>query len=169
MIALLWREAAKFGVVGAVAWVIDSAVNIWLFTGPLHGSEVWAKVWATIVASIFSWVANRYWTFRHRKQANPVREAVMFAMMNGVGLLIAAGCVWVAKYPLHMDDKVSLFIAGSVVGLVLGTIFRFFAYRFWVFTAELDDEPGYTRDHELIEGRPARTDTGSTARVDVRD
>ena len=43
-----------------------------------------------------------------------------------------------------------MFIAGSVVGLVLGTIFRFFAYRFWVFSAELDDDPEFSSDRELL-------------------
>jgi putative flippase GtrA len=149
--SLFWREVAKFGAVGGVAFVIDSAVYIWLFSGPMHGSEVWAKAIATIVASVFSWVANRFWTFRHRKQANVVREAVLFAVMNFVGLLIASGCVWYAKYILDLNDKPSLFIAGSVVGLILGTIFRFFAYRFWVFNEELDAEPAYSHDHEIIE------------------
>ncbi|WP_457972142.1 GtrA family protein [Arthrobacter sp. D1-17] len=155
--SLFWREVAKFGAVGGVAFVIDSAVFIWLFTGPMHGSEVWAKAIATVVASIFSWIANRFWTFRHRKQANVLREALLFAVMNFVGLLIASGCVWVAKYILGLTDKPSLFIAGSVVGLVLGTIFRFFAYRFWVFNEELDQEPEFSHDHELIEGHHHRT------------
>jgi putative flippase GtrA len=155
--SLFWREVAKFGAVGGVAFVIDSAVFIWLFTGPMHGSEVWAKAIATVVASIFSWIANRFWTFRHRKQANVLREAVLFGVMNFVGLLIASGCVWFAKYILGLSDKPSLFIAGSVVGLVLGTIFRFFAYRFWVFNEELDQEPEFSHDHELIEGHHHRT------------
>ncbi|MGN6405554.1 GtrA family protein [Sinomonas sp.] len=151
LVSLFWREVAKFGTVGGLAFVVDSAVFIWLLNGPLHSGEVWAKSIATIIASIFSWVANRYWTFRHRKQANVVREAVLFAVMNGVGLLIAAGCVAVTKYVLLMTDKVSIFVAGSVVGLVLGTIFRFFAYRFWVFNEELDSEPGYEVDHEIFD------------------
>jgi putative flippase GtrA len=166
--SLFWREVAKFGAVGGVAFVIDSAIFIWLFTGPMHGSEVWAKAVATIVASIFSWVANRFWTFRHRKQANVVREAVLFAVMYYVGLLIATGCVCFAKYVLELNDKPSLFIAGSVVGLVLGTIFRFFAYRFWVFNEELDQEPEFSHDHDLIElhhqhrGQAPAADQGST-------
>ncbi|MEA5456202.1 GtrA family protein [Sinomonas sp. JGH33] len=154
LVSLFWREVAKFGLVGGVAFVVDSAVFVGLLNGPLHSSEVWAKSIATVVASIFSWVANRYWTFRHRKQANVVREAILFAIMNGVGLLIAAGCVAFTKYILLMTDKVSIFVAGSIVGLVLGTIFRFFAYRFWVFNVELDAEPGYEGDHEIFEPHP---------------
>ncbi|MDQ4503691.1 GtrA family protein [Sinomonas sp. ASV322] len=154
LVSLFWREVAKFGLVGGVAFIVDSAVFVGLLNGPLHSSEVWAKSIATVVASIFSWVANRYWTFRHRKQANVVREAVLFAAMNGVGLLIAAGCVAFTKYILLMTDKVSIFVAGSIVGLILGTIFRFFAYRFWVFNEELDAEPGYDHDHEIFEPHP---------------
>lgn len=160
--SLFWREVAKFGAVGGVAFVIDSAIFIWLFTGPMHSSEVWAKAVATIVASIFSWIANRYWTFRHRKQANVAREAALFAVMNLVGLLIASGCVWFAKYILDLNDKPSLFIAGSVVGLVLGTIFRFFAYRFWVFNEELDQEPEFSHDHELIERHHQKATAAAT-------
>lgn len=168
LVGLFWREVAKFGVVGGIAFIIDSAIFIWLFSGPMHGSEVWAKAIATIIASIFSWVANRYWTFRHRKQANVVREAVLFAIMNGIGLLIASGCVFIAKYWLGVESKVGLFIAGSVVGLILGTIFRFFAYRFWVFTAELDEDPEFAHDRELLEAHPIASDATAPETL-VRD
>ncbi|MGY5318258.1 GtrA family protein [Neomicrococcus lactis] len=150
LVSMMWREVMKFGVVGAIAFVIDSGIFIWLLAGPMHDSEVKAKVVAGIVATIFSWMANRWWTFRHRRQANLVREALMFLLMNAIGLGIAAACVWVTKYWIGLTDKTSLFIAGSVVGLILGTIFRFFAYRFWVFTEELDAEPEFAHDREVI-------------------
>ncbi|WP_372696914.1 GtrA family protein [Arthrobacter sp. JSM 101049] len=153
LFTMLWREVMKFGVVGGVAFVIDTTIFVWMMNGPMHGSEVKAKIVAGMVATMFSWVANRYWTFRHRRRASVVRELVLFIIMNGIGLFIAAACVWVTKYWIGLTDPTSLFIAGSVVGLVLGTIFRFFAYRFWVFTEELDAEPGFDHDHELI-GHP---------------
>ena len=148
--SMLWREVAKFGVVGGVAFIIDSGIYLWLLEGPMDDSEVKAKVVAGVVATIFSWVANRYWTFRHRRQANVVREVVMFFIMNAIGLGIAAACVFVTKYWIGLTDTTSVFIAGSVVGLVLGTIFRFFAYRFWVFGAEMDAEAEFAHDRELL-------------------
>ncbi len=154
LIRMLWREVAKFGVVGAVAWVIDSGIYLYLMNGPMHSGEVWAKGWATVVASIFSWAANRYWTFRHRKQANMGREVALFMVMNAIGLLISAGCVAFAKYVLDLNSKTALFIAGSVVGLVLGTIFRYFAYRFWVFNDVMDEEEAFKGDHELLKREP---------------
>lgn len=133
LVSLVWREVAKFGVVGGAAFVVDSAIYLWMLSGPMSDSPVKAKIVAGVVATMFSWVANRYWTFRHRRQANVARELVMFLVMNAIGLGIAAACVWVTKYILQLTDTTSVFIAGSVVGLILGTIFRFFAYRFWVF------------------------------------
>lgn len=153
LFTMLWREVMKFGLVGGVAFIIDTSIFVWMMNGPMHGSEVKAKIVAGIVATMFSWVANRYWTFRHRRRASVVRELLLFILMNGIGLFIAAACVWVTKYWIGLTDSTSLFIAGSVVGLVLGTIFRFFAYRFWVFTEELDNEPGFNHDYDLV-GRP---------------
>lgn len=160
LISLLWREVAKFGVVGGVAFVIDSGIYVWLLHGPMSDSQVKAKIVAGVVATMFSWVANRYWTFRHRRQANVLRELVMFIIMNAIGLGIAAACVWVTKYWLGLTDPTSVFIAGSVVGLVLGTIFRFFAYRFWVFGKEMDQEEAFAHDHEVLGKRKADTATG---------
>jgi hypothetical protein len=38
-----------------------------------------------------------------------------------------------------------------VAGILVATVVRFFAYRFLVFNQELDQEPEFSHDHELIE------------------
>ncbi len=151
LVGLFWREVAKFGVVGGVAFVIDSGIFIWLLNGPMGAHPTRAKILAAAVATVFSWLANRYWTFRNRRQANVLREVTMFIIMNGIGLAIAAACVYISHWVLGFESTTADFIAGSVIGLVLGTIFRFFAYRFWVFTDELDTDPAFAGDHALIE------------------
>lgn len=162
LVSLLWREVAKFGTVGAAAFVVDSAVFLWLMSGPLQDSNVKAKIVASVVATLFSWVANRFWTFRHRRQSNVLREAVLFAIMNLIGMGIAAACVFVAQYWLGVTSTTGIFIAGSVVGLILGTIFRFFAYRFWVFTEELDADPDFAHDRERLTGQMPVIHTADT-------
>lgn len=151
LMGLFWREVAKFGVVGGIAFVIDTGIYVWLLAGSMSGHPTKAKIISAAVATVFSWLANRYWTFRHRRQANVVREVVMFIIMNGIGLGIAAACVYISHWVLGFESAAADVIAGSVVGLILGTIFRFFAYRYWVFTAELDKEPGFANDHELLD------------------
>ena len=151
LMGLFWREVAKFGVVGGIAFVIDTGIYLWLLGGSMGAHPTKAKIISAIVATAFSWLANRYWTFRHRRQANVLREVTLFIVMNGIGMGIAAACVYISHWVLGFESTTADFISGSVIGLVLGTIFRFFAYRFWVFTDELDAEPGFSGDRKLIE------------------
>ncbi|MDM7990525.1 GtrA family protein [Arthrobacter sp. zg-Y877] len=151
LVSLFWREVAKFGTVGALAFVIDNGLTLFLMHGPMSGSEVKARFVGAVVATMFSWVANRYWTFRRRRSVDNVgRELGLFLLINGVGIVISTGFTWVARYPMGIEDKNMLFLAG-VLGIVVATVLRFFAYRFWVFNAELDQEPGFEQDHALLE------------------
>jgi putative flippase GtrA len=148
--SLFWREVAKFGAVGGVAFVIDNGLTYYLMHGPMTDSEAKARFVGATVATIFSWIANRLWTFRHRRQANVLREFLMFILINGIGIGISTGFTAFAKYSLGVTDKNLLFAAG-VVGILVATVVRFFAYRFLVFNQELDQEPEFSHDHELIE------------------
>ncbi|WP_081416542.1 GtrA family protein [Arthrobacter castelli] len=140
---LLWREVMKFGTVGAIAYVIDSSVFILLREGALSHRTLVAGVLASVVATAFSWVANRYWTFRHRRRSAMWRELGMFCLMNAIGIGIATLCLFISHYVIGLETTQADFIAKNVVGLVLGTIFRFLAYRYWVFTEELADDPDF--------------------------
>ncbi|WP_347110330.1 GtrA family protein [Paenarthrobacter sp. S56] len=148
--SLFWREVAKFGAVGGIAFVIDNGLTYYLMHGPMTDSPSKARFAGAVVATIFSWVANRFWTFRHRRQDNVLREFVMFVIINGIGIGISTGFTFIANYGLGITDKNILFAAG-VVGILVATVVRFFAYRFLVFNKELDAEPAYSKDHELIE------------------
>jgi hypothetical protein len=48
-------------------------------------------------------------------------------------MLIAMLCLWVSHYLLGFDNLVADNISKNVVGLFLGTAFRFLLYRFWVY------------------------------------
>ncbi|MGM7775254.1 GtrA family protein [Arthrobacter sp. KNU-44] len=148
--SLFWREVAKFGAVGGVAFVIDNGLTYYLMHGPMTDSEAKARFVGATVATVFSWIANRFWTFRHRRQANVVREFVMFVIINGIGIGISTGLTAIAKYGMNIQDKNVLFAAG-IVGILVATVVRFFAYRFLVFNKELDEEPAFSHDHEIIE------------------
>lgn len=153
--SLFWREVAKFGTVGAFAFIVDNGLWWILFHGPLEGSATKARIISAVTATLFSWVANRFWTFRRRRQNNVTRELVLFLIINGVGIVISSGFTWVAQYPLGITDAKMLGFAG-IVGIGVATILRFFAYRFWVFNAELDAEPGFEGDYELLDEKTTR-------------
>lgn len=152
LVQLLWREVAKFGVVGGIGFFIDTGIFLWLITGPMEDSAVKAKVIATGVATIFSWVANRYWTFRNRRQSNVMRELVLFLVMNAVGAGIQAAFVFIAKYLLGVTSAGGMVLFGNIIGLGFATIFRFIAYRLWVFTEAMEADPKTGQDYQILTG-----------------
>ena len=52
------------------------------------------------------------------------------------GSAIGLACLWVSHYVLGYTSILADNIAGNVVGLALGTAFRFSFYRLWVFAPE---------------------------------
>ncbi|GAB4064003.1 hypothetical protein GCM10028777_09020 [Angustibacter speluncae] len=144
LVGVLWREVIKFGVVGGVAYVVDLAVFNLLRFGPgelLGDKPLTAKAVSVAVATCVAWYGNRQWTFRRRRTAAPVRELVQFFVINGIGLGIGLACLFVSHYVLGLRTPLADNVSANGIGLVLSTLFRFWAYRRFVFTAELADDP----------------------------
>ncbi len=138
----LVHEIAKFGVVGLCALVIDVGLfNLLRFAGgegPLYDKPLTAKVVSVCVATTFAYFGNRYWTFRHRGRTSFHREYLLFFLLNGVGLAISVGCLWFSHYALGLTGPIADNISANVIGLALGTMFRFWSYRRWVFPEDTD-------------------------------
>ena len=136
LLGVLGRELVKFGAVGAVCFLIDVGLfNLLRFgdAGPLADRPVTAKIVSASVATLVAWAGNRWWTFRRRRHPALLRELVLFFAMNGVALVIAVLCLVVSHYVLGLRSPVADNVAANGVGIVLGTAFRFVAYRLWVF------------------------------------
>ena len=128
----LIHEAAKFGVVGLIALVFD-LLRFYGGEGPMYDKPITAKIISVAVATTVAYFGNRYWTFRDRGRTSFGREYVLFFVLNGVGMLIAITCLWISHYLLDLTGPVADNISANVIGLGLGTIFRFWSYRKWVF------------------------------------
>jgi len=139
----LTKELAKFGTIGLINLVVNFAVFNLLWLTVLRSGEVKAKAIATIVATTCAYFMNRHWTYRDRPKSTIRREYSLFFFFNLVGLLIEVTVVGVAKYGFHQTHIVVLNLC-TAFGIVLGTIFRFWAYRTHVFRPAdpaLADEP----------------------------
>lgn len=132
----LGAEVAKFGTVGAVAFVIDVGLFNILRAGVLADSPLTAKTISVIVATTFAFVANRHWTYRDRARTGYGRETALFFATNAAALLISWACLAFTHYLLGLDSQLADNISGNVIAVALGTMFRFWVYRTWVFPAE---------------------------------
>ena len=94
-----------------------------------------AVVAATILATVVTFVGNRYWAFRHRERTGMGRETVLFFVFNAIGLLIQLACVAIVQDGLHLNGKV-WYNAANLAGIGLGTLFRFWSYRKWVWRSQ---------------------------------
>lgn len=128
----LFREALKFGTVGGVNAAINFTVfNVLILTIFING-QLKANIIATVVATSASYLMNRHWTYRDRPKSTMHREYALFFFFNGVGLLIELGVLGAAKYGFGLNGILAL-NAAKIIAVGMGTIFRFWAYRTFVF------------------------------------
>ena len=154
----LVHEAAKFGTVGVFAFLTATiGTNLLHFQaglGPLTSNVI-----ATIAGTFVAFFGNRYWTFRHRKGSTMAREYAVFFVLNGVGLGIQLVCIGFTYYLLGMHGKLAYNVA-LIFGIGLGTLFRFWSYRRWVWLAPPVAEAGAT----AVGGRPSPAGSPVAAR-----
>lgn len=135
----------KFGIVGAIAYLVDSGVLIAL---DAQGWEpLSAKTVATVVAATLAFAGNRFWTWRHRARSGYAREYGLYFVFNAIGLGISLACLGVSYHwlggiwPAVFRTTLAVWLSANVIGLVAGTIFRFWAYRRFVFLPVLPTDP----------------------------
>jgi len=125
------HEFTKFAVIGVAGVFITNGAYDLLYLhlglGPVTSTTI-----ATVVATIASYLGNRYWSFRYRQRTGVVREIAVFAVLNAIGLLIQDATVAFNYYLLGLGhDRLAGFIALNA-GIVLATLFRFWSYRQFV-------------------------------------
>jgi putative flippase GtrA len=153
-IDVLVREMLKFGVVGAVAFVIDlGGYNLLVFgphlqgmigegdtEGVLSARPLTARVISASLATLVAWLGNRLWTFRHRRNRQAAHELALFVFFNVVAMVIAVVCLGFSRYVLDLHTQLADNVA-NIVGIGLGTLFRFWAYRKFVFAGDFVESP----------------------------
>jgi putative flippase GtrA len=144
---LLVKELSAFGVVGAVCFALDLGLFQVLYTSAGFGA-VLAKLTSTVVSTTVAYLGHRYWSFSHRARTGVRREYLLFAVVNGLTLVLGLVMVAVARYGLGQESALVL-QAVNVVSIGLGTLIRYFCYRQWVF-------PSHDSPHAEGQRRKAR-------------
>jgi putative flippase GtrA len=140
-VAIRHRELVKFALVGATTWVIDTAIFLTLKSTVLEPKPVTAKVISVTIATLASYGLNRGWSFRTRGGRERHHEAVLYVVISIIGVGVYAAPLWVSRYMLNLRvPTVTLFtehwadfISGQIVGVLVGMVFRWWAFRRFVF------------------------------------
>lgn len=135
--AHLIHELGKFGIVGASTYVVDVAVfNLCRISFAMAWFP--SLVISTAIAASLAFVGNRFWTWRDRPRTALHREYLLYFGFNVVGLLIGA-CMLLISHDLlggawpALQTPLADNISGKVIGVGLASMFRFWAYRRFVF------------------------------------
>nr|WP_239028970.1 GtrA family protein [Pseudonocardia acidicola] len=142
--AIKHRELVKFAFVGGVTWVIDTVVFLVLKSTVLEPKPITAKVIAVLVATIVSYVLNREWSFRTRGGRERHHEAALFFVISGVGVAVYTAPLAISRYVLDLKvpgvslltQEIADFVSGQIIGVLAGMVFRWWAFRRFVFPDE---------------------------------
>ncbi len=126
----LITQFLRFGVVGTLGFLVDSAVlllMLWAGAGPYGG-----RVVSYLAAASTTWAVNRAWTFRDAARDQPAaRQWGVFVALNLLGFVanygtyaaLVAGTETVRAWP----------VLGVAAGSVAGMFINFAIARFVVF------------------------------------
>lgn len=142
---ILLKELAAFGVIGALAFALDIGVFTWLAP---HGA-LKAKAVSTAVSTTFAYFGNRHLSFSHRARTSIGRETSFFFGINLITLIFSELVIGLFVYGFHYGHASTMVFAVNIVTIGIGTLFRFWAYKRFVFlhpdrvhsrTVDLDEE-----------------------------
>ncbi len=133
-------EAFKFLAVGGVATLVAVLLfNLmvhWLPAGldaPLHRHPLSAYIIANTIGMAISYRGARSWAFRKRHVVGAAGGRISYVIWNLISMLIPLCCLAVSRYLLGLESGLADNISANVIGLALGMLFRFWAFRRFVF------------------------------------
>lgn len=167
LVRRLFREhlvsGLQFLVVGGIAFVIDYLTfNLLVYAapwpghqGPMFALPLVAKLIAILLASIFTYVGNKWWTFNKRQSKVTRNRLLAFVALNLLAMGLQELCLGFSRYALGMKTWLSDNVSGTLVGQALATVFRYITYQRWVFP---DDRGSEGSRNDQIAPNTAPTD-----------
>ncbi|QWZ09974.1 GtrA family protein [Nocardioides panacis] len=133
----LSREVLTFLAVGGTGYVVDvAAFNLLRSTQPFATLDPSvARTLAVVAAMCVTYAGNRTFTWRNRPSQDRRREVALFVVFNIIGFGFSVLTLTVSHDLLGLTSRLADNISANVVGLALGTVFRYVTYKRFVFAA----------------------------------
>jgi len=139
-------EVSAFLAVGAAGYVVDvGAFNALRGLDPFRLMDpTVARTLAMLLAMCVTYFGHRLLTWRQHRGSTGGRELGLFVVLNLIGLAISDACLVISHDLLGLTSLLADNISANVIGLGLGSIFRFLTYRRFVFTPRADEVAAVT-------------------------
>ena len=132
----LRTELGKFFGVGLMAYLVAVGgfnLLVHLDSAPLKSKPVTASILSGTLSILVAYFGNRHWTWKERQRSGASREITLFFIINLISLSFTVICLAISRYILGFDSAVADNISANVIGVGIGTLFRFWSYRTIVF------------------------------------
>ena len=151
MISTRHREVLTFLAVGGAGYAVDVVAFNWLRTLPLLAAvdPTVSKVLAVAAAMVVTYLGNRSLTWRDQPTSDRHRQVALFVLFNLVGLGISVLTLVLTHDVLGWTSRLADNLSANVVGLALGTAFRYWSYKRFVFRADAG-ESGEPHDSSAV-------------------
>jgi putative flippase GtrA len=132
----LRTELGKFFGVGLMAYVVGVGgfnLLVHLDSAPLKSKPLTASILSGALSILVAYFGNRHWTWKERQRSGASREITLFFIINLISLSFTVICLAISRYILGFNSAVADNISANIIGVGLGTLFRFWSYRTIVF------------------------------------
>ena len=132
-----------FLAVGGTGYVVDvAAFNALRTLAPMSTMDPSvARTLAVVLAMCVTYVGNRWLTWPAESDADRRREVALFVVFNVIGYAFSVVCLLLSHDLLRLTSALADNVSANVVGVGLGTLFRFVTYRRFVFGGPSGPEP----------------------------
>lgn len=138
---LLMKEIAAFGLIGIVNLILDTVLFNVLLSSNLGLGPNKASLISTCVTTLLAYFGNRHLSFSHRARTGFARETTFFFVVNLIALAFSQIVIAIFSYPLGQQDNTLVMNIVRLATIGIGTMFRFWAYKRFVFLEIQQPEP----------------------------
>lgn len=125
----LIEQFLKFGVVGAIAFVIDYGI-LMLLSQVVGWDPVPSSAVSFTVSVVFNYLVSMRYVFTRREDLSRRREFAIFVILSVIGLGINSVCIWAGTQAL--GDGAIAVTATKVVATVVVALWNFWSRKRWL-------------------------------------
>jgi putative flippase GtrA len=129
-------QVRTFLTVGGAGYVVDVVSFNVLRSAPVLSAvdPSYSRTLAVALAMVVTYLGNRLFTWRGQSTGDRRREVSLFVLFNLIGLGLSVVTLVISHDLLGLTSRLADNISANVVGLALGTLFRYWSYERFVFT-----------------------------------